>query len=89
VARTLGVHIEYSSGTNVVRCPELKITSMDRERSSGFIPNLTPRGVSYIPASSAICSSSGAPSSSSSAGNAGHAVSKKESGESGGGKIKN
>jgi hypothetical protein len=89
VARELGVHIEYSSGMNEVRCPELKITSADRERGSGYVPNLTPGGVSYVPSASAIGSSSGAPASSSSPGNAGHAANREGSGKGGGGKIKN
>jgi hypothetical protein len=89
VARELGVHIEYSSGKNEVRCPELKITSADRERGSGYVPNLTTSGISYVPASSAVGSSSGTPASSSSPGTAGHAATKEGSGGSGGGKIKN
>jgi hypothetical protein len=50
VARELGVHIEYSSIRNEVRCPELKISSRDRERSGGLTPRMTPDGVSFGPA---------------------------------------
>jgi len=47
IARELGVHIEYSSLRNEVRCPELKLSSQDRERSSGMAPRLTSTGVGY------------------------------------------
>ncbi len=50
VARELGVHIEYSSMRNEVRCPELKLTSRDRERATGMAPRMTVHGVSYGPA---------------------------------------
>jgi hypothetical protein len=45
VARELGVRIEYSSARNEIRCPELRLSSRDRERSPAFSPRLTPRGV--------------------------------------------
>ncbi len=92
VARELGVHIEYSSGKNEVRCPELKMTSADRERVSGYVPDLTPAGVRYVPASSVMGSSSGASAashSSGSGGSSGSAANKEGAGGSGGGKIKN
>jgi hypothetical protein len=47
VARALGVHIEYSSVRNEVRCPELGISSKDRELAPRFAPHLTPRGVKF------------------------------------------
>jgi hypothetical protein len=47
VARELGVHIEYSSVRNEVRCPELGISSKDRELAPRFAPHLTPRGVRF------------------------------------------
>jgi hypothetical protein len=45
VARELGVRIEYSSMRNEVRCPELRITSRDRDRAGGPSVRMTPRGV--------------------------------------------
>lgn len=50
VARELGVHIEYSSRQNAVRCPELAISSRDRQQPGGMAPRLTSHGVSYGPA---------------------------------------
>jgi hypothetical protein len=50
IARTLGVRIEYSSVRNEVRCPELRLSSRDRERPGGMTPHLTSQGVSYGPA---------------------------------------
>ncbi|MGB8957484.1 MAG: DUF6600 domain-containing protein [Candidatus Aminicenantales bacterium] len=47
IARELGVHIEYSSLRNEVRCPELKLSSRDRERAVGMAPRLTSAGVGY------------------------------------------
>ena len=52
IARELGVHIEYSSQKNEVRCPELRLSSSDRERGSGFVPHMTSQGVSYGPSGS-------------------------------------
>ena len=52
LARELGVHIEYSSMRNEVRCPELKLSSRDRDRAGGMAPRMTSRGVSYGPAAS-------------------------------------
>jgi hypothetical protein len=53
VARELGVRIEYSSRTNEVRCPELRLASRDRERGiDGLVPSLTSRGVTYEPGGS-------------------------------------
>jgi hypothetical protein len=52
VARELGVHIEYSSTRNEVRCPELKLSSGDRARPSGLTPRMTSQGVSFGPATS-------------------------------------
>jgi hypothetical protein len=49
VARDLGVRILYSSATNEVRCPELGISSRDRELPSRLAPHLTSHGVSYGP----------------------------------------
>jgi hypothetical protein len=45
VARELGVRIEYSSLRNEVRCPELRITSRDRDRAGGPSVRMTPHGV--------------------------------------------
>jgi hypothetical protein len=59
LARELGVRIEYSSVRNEVRCPELGLSSRDRERPSGLTPRLTSHGVSYGPASSDGGSASG------------------------------
>jgi len=50
VARELGVRIEYSSSRNEVRCPELGLSSRDRERAGGMAPRMTSHGVSYGPA---------------------------------------
>ncbi|MGZ4886436.1 MAG: DUF6600 domain-containing protein [Candidatus Aminicenantales bacterium] len=48
VARELGVRIEYSSGTNEIRCPELRLSSRDRERGdNGPSPAMTSRGVTF------------------------------------------
>ena len=101
IARELGVHIEYSSVRNEVRCPELKISSRDRERAGGLAPHLTSHGVSYGPAVSAggeyAGGSSGSPSGSaapaSSRGSSERSASSSRGGESksgsGDGKIKN
>jgi hypothetical protein len=50
IARDLGVHIEYSSVRNEIRCPELKFSSQDRQRITGLTPHLTSEGISYGPA---------------------------------------
>jgi len=50
LARELGVRIEYASGLNEIRCPELQITSRDRERAGGRTPRMTSEGVSFGPA---------------------------------------
>ncbi len=103
VARELGVHIEYSSMRNEVRCPELRLSSHDRLRSQGLTPRMTSEGVSYGPATSVGGGSAGGSSSTGSAGpgpSAGRAQSEgtstasggretKGSGTSEGGKIKN
>ena len=101
IARELGVHIEYSSVRNEVRCPELKISSRDRERAGGLAPHLTSRGVSYGPAVSAggeyaggsSSSTSGSSAPASSRGSSERSASSSRGGESksgsGGGKIKN
>ena len=52
VARELGVRIEYSSMRNEVRCPELRISSRDRDRDSGSRSRLTSRGVVDVPVQS-------------------------------------
>jgi hypothetical protein len=44
IARSLGVRIDYSSATNEVRCPQLKISSRDTER---FGVRLSSDGISY------------------------------------------
>jgi hypothetical protein len=95
VARELGVHIEYSSRGNEVRCPELKISSRDRERNSGLVPHLTSQGISYVPASSVGGGDSGSSgssetsgASSSSARSSGRSEGKESKGSEGG-KIKN
>jgi hypothetical protein len=98
VARDLGVHIEYSSVRNEVRCPELGISSKDRELAPRFAPHMTSHGVSFGPARSVSLGDSG------SSGTPGSAGSSAEAGPSGrstggsaggesrgseGGKIKN
>jgi hypothetical protein len=62
VARALGVRIAYSSRTNEVTCPELKLSSRDRS-AGGFARRLTSDGVVSCPVSDGIDSSSatGAP----------------------------
>lgn len=96
VARELGVRIEYSSQKNEVRCPELKLSSADRlHGEGGFVPSLTPQGVSYVPASSLGSGGSnagGSPSGSGpGTGGGAHGGSTKEGSSSsgGGGAIKN
>lgn len=99
VARALGVHIEYSSVRNEVRCPELRLASSDRERPSGMAPRMTSHGVSYGPAmsvngdaggSSSSDTASASPSSSSrSQADRSSSGSKESKGSSEGGKIKN
>jgi len=59
VARELGVHIEYSSRGNEVRCPELGISSKDRELAPRFAPQLTSHGISFGPARSVSPGDSG------------------------------
>ena len=49
LARELGVRIEYSSLRNEVRCPELKLSSRDRERGGPLAPRLTSGGIGYGP----------------------------------------
>ena len=71
IARELGVHIEYSSQKNEVSCPELRLSSSDRERGSGFVPHMTSQGVSYGPSGSSggtVSSVTGSSASRSSAG---------------------
>ena len=99
IARELGVHIEYSSMQNEIRCPELRLSSRDRERASGMAPRMTMRGIGYGPgafsdggnAGGAGSSGPAAPSSSMSGKGASERTSTssgaKASGESG--KIKN
>jgi len=96
VARELGVRIEYSSRTNEIRCPELRLSSRDRERGDdGAVPSLTSHGVSYESGGSGVSSGSGgsseggrgAASGSTSGGVQGST--KEGSSSSGGGKIKN
>jgi len=77
IAREMGVHIEYSSQKNEIRCPELSISSRDRVRGSGLVPNLTSRGVIYGPAGSASRGGVG------STGSSGAAVSSGAGGNSG------
>ena len=98
VARELGVHIEYSSRGNEVRCPELGISSKDRELAPRFAPHLTSHGVSFGPARSVSPGYSGsfdAPGSAGSSAEAGLAgrttgsSEGRESKGSEGGKIKN
>ena len=97
IARDLGVHIEYSSRGNEVRCPELKISSRDRELSSGLVPHLTSQGISYGPALSVGSGDAGGSDSSRSAASSGQPSTRgqsdrsegKESKGSEGGKIKN
>ncbi len=64
VARELGVHIEYSSKQNEIRCPELRLSSRDRERPAALAPRLTSAGVDYGPAGSVEGQTSGGSSSS-------------------------
>ncbi|HOW85098.1 MAG TPA: FecR domain-containing protein [Candidatus Aminicenantes bacterium] len=102
VARELGVRIEYSSFRNEVRCPELRITSRDRDRISGPSARLTPHGVvASAPVSASGggsgVSGSGASSSTASAGSARGGAERTTSssgnqgsrGSEGGGKVKN
>jgi len=46
IAGKLGAHIVYSSRSNEIRCPELKLSSADRS-AGRIIPRLTSSGVSY------------------------------------------
>ena len=102
VARELGVHIEYSSMRNEVRCPELKLTSGDRERAAGLAPRMTAHGISYGPAVSVGGGSAGGSSSSTASGSTTSSTSrgpsergstssgaKESKGGNEGGKIKN
>jgi hypothetical protein len=95
VARELGVRIEYSSRSNEIRCPELRLSSMDRERGQGgYISRLTSSGVTHEPAgsrsSSGRSSGSGAfPSGHGSGAGAQGSTKEASSGSEGGGKIKN
>jgi len=100
VARALGVHIEYSSLRNEIRCPELRLASSDRERPAGMTPRLTSRGISYGPAMSVDGDTAGGSSSSNSASapsssrsqadrSSASSGSKESKGSSEGGKIKN
>lgn len=59
IARDLGVRIEYSSQRNEIRCPELNLSSQQRQSGSGMAPRLTSQGISYGPASSWSGRSSG------------------------------
>jgi hypothetical protein len=96
VARTLGVRIEYSSRTNEVRCPELRLSSRDREPGqAGLVSRMTSFGVVQEPAPAGSVGSSGGSYGTSSS-SAGHTTTAapapaKESSSSGGsgGKIKN
>jgi hypothetical protein len=90
VARALGVRIEYSSRTNEIRCPELKLSSRDREPGhGGFVSRMTSSGVVQAPAG--FAGPSGAGSSASTRTTSSGQASAKESSSSGGsgGKIKN
>ena len=93
IARELGVRIEYSSRTNEIRCPELRLSSRDRERGdNGPVPGLTSRGVTYESGGSSASggSSEGGRSAASGSASGGVQGSTKEgSSSSGGGKIKN
>jgi hypothetical protein len=99
VARELGVHIEYSSMRNEVRCPELRISSRDRDRAAGPSARLTPHGIVSAPAvstSGGATGGSGSGSSASSTTTRGSAErtstssgSQGTKGAEGGGKIKN
>jgi len=75
IARELGVHIEYSSQKNEVRCPELRISSSDRERGSGIVPHMTSQGVRYGPAGSSGSGGSGSSGSSGAAASSGSGAS--------------
>jgi len=63
VARDLGVRIEYSSRSNEVVCPELGISSKDRDNAPRFVPHLTDHGVRYGTATSVNFGSAGSSSS--------------------------
>ena len=64
IARSLGVRIDYSSATNEVRCPQLKISSRDTERfgvrlSSGGVSSSysgSYSGGSWVPSESSYSS---------------------------------
>ncbi|MCX6569481.1 MAG: FecR domain-containing protein [Candidatus Aminicenantes bacterium] len=92
IARELGVHIEYSSQKNEIRCPELGISSQDRERGSGIVPHMTSQGVTYGPSGSSGSVGSGSSGASVTESNSGRSSS--SSNDKGGqakesGKIKN
>jgi hypothetical protein len=99
LARELGVRIEYSSLRNEVRCPELNLSSRDRERSGGLVPRLTSRGVGLGPSVSSGGASSGGSTGSGATGTStgtsmsapsrGSASSGPPAKSEGGGKIKN
>ncbi len=93
VARELGVHIEYSGRTNQIRCPELRLTSSDRQRPSATVPTLTTGGISYAPATSSqgngVSSTSSSSNSSQNSSRASGKESSSGSTSSSGGKIKN
>jgi hypothetical protein len=83
LARELGVGIVYSSMQNEIRCPELGLSSRDREKPTALAPRLTPRGVESGPggfgSSGAVVS--GGSSSSSSAGSSSSPTSARPSSE--------
>lgn len=60
VARSLGVGIEYVSRHNEIRCPELRLSSIDRTRGQdGFVARMTSSGVVNEPAGSTGSGGSG------------------------------
>jgi hypothetical protein len=95
VARELGVRIEYSSAKNEVRCPELRLSSADRERGGAFSPRMTSGGLSFEPSAGGAPGSyvpgrgGMAPSSSAGAHPSGSANSSGSSSSGSNGKIKN
>ncbi len=95
LARELGVRIEYSSLRNEIRCPELRLSSRDREQGGAFAPRMTFRGISMGPAGtvgpsgSYIPGSAVVPSSPTSSPTSGSAQSGGNSSSGTSGKIKN
>jgi hypothetical protein len=87
VARRLGVSIEYSSTRNEIRCPELRLSSRDRESPGELAPRLTSQGVvvAASPAGSSGSVASGGSSGSASSGSSSSTSARPSSERSSGG----